>query len=332
MDVCAMGFYDFQTNLRTTDAVEAFETFQKIKKCAADSGVPLNGYNVTSEEIISTIVKNQYLSDVLKFNGVTWASGSIGDYFTTTLKDIGYALLFLVMSPLSLISGIIAHFKFTDLEYDKKDIFRDRNTHEGMIIRDYVRDNYLQKPAVTNGFIGNVRVVSGDNDISSCYFDPLHNVVSISNYMLNARIRVLDDAARNSLPKKQIVNHKSSVRSMAIILHEFGHARQRIFLIVQIAVIAIVIVLFSILSFTIGIILVTAAIPLVTYVVERDASKRAIVNLIGADDIIGNGKDVATAVEILQYAATTYLFSACSTAVAIANSFATANKAANLRK
>ncbi|MDR0428501.1 MAG: zinc metallopeptidase [Puniceicoccales bacterium] len=284
-----MDFWNYQTNLYRGDAEEAVRVFWNLKNSSTD--------RVTSAEVISQITRNSILRDVCKIAGITWElSKKIDDYLIIFFKQLGRILISIIMLPCSVISNFVAGYICKERLLEMRNLMHSRsgtNTTLGTIVKDHIRSMC--------GLSSNqrkIKLVEGEkNSADSCYYDPLHDTVSLPKFLLEMEIATEEE------------EDSHAAEALAIAFHELGHAEQHKILFV-LAIISIAIAVISTFFFIEWIgwlcLFFVIAMPVCDYFIERDASRRSIVNLI-ANRHISNEKQIAKAVTILQYAACSYL-------------------------
>ncbi|MDR2340974.1 MAG: zinc metallopeptidase [Puniceicoccales bacterium] len=282
----------------------------------------MNGDNkkITNKNMLERIYSNPLAVEIFKRKGVELA-GYPGFFCRVYnfFRGIGLGIICLLMSLLSFFTGIYASYKLTKIQYDLAniDIPRAKDGDGDKTVYDIMRHENLKADRTTES---PVSIIIGKTDgLSSCFYDPIHNTVSIPPCIGNMVAKKGDILCKTADGKDF-----GAATALAIAFHEMGHAEQRKFLLfisfaVPVAGIAILILYGLTLAFatsTISIaitialavttILLVLTRPIVQFFYERDASVRSIASLM-ANGHIKTEEEATEAVYALQLAASTYL-------------------------
>ncbi|MDR1456980.1 MAG: zinc metallopeptidase [Puniceicoccales bacterium] len=306
-----MPFLDYLIggSLRTDYAIKAVEIRSKISDHARE---------VTDPGLLEDIYNNPIAMDMLKRKNIklSWPTGfssQIYRFLYRFFNSICRGTISLLLSPLSLVVGLFASRDMQSAIYSFFDVRRKKAEKGDVTVFDVIESTAAQ---IGKKAKSRPTIVKGPNDPGAAFYDSVCNIVSIPNGIGKTVVRTGD-----VLPVTQPWTSFGPPTALAIAFHEMGHAEQRKFLLALLAI-KILAILFSVVFISrlslpvflgggVGLILILPAImvfPIVQFLYERDASERAIVNLI-ADKHITTKEAAIEAVCLLQAAACTYLMS-----------------------
>ncbi|MDR0727597.1 MAG: zinc metallopeptidase [Puniceicoccales bacterium] len=308
-----MNFWDYLIGgpLCTDYASDAIEILKKIG----------DAKEVTDSAMVERVYSNPLAIEILKRKGIE-LRGAPGIYcrILVFFSGVGRGLRCLLMSPLAIVAGIYAHFKLVGIHYNLADIGNPKAKAGDDTVYDIMNKANLRNGPIFQKTGKRVCIIAGKtNDLSACYYDSLHHVVSIPA-CIGKTVARQNDTPCETVPGKDF----GAATALAIAFHEMGHAEQRKFLIfiffatpiagiaaLTFGLLALIFATSTILA-VIAIALVGIAIlfavtePIIQFFYERDASVRSIANLI-ANGHITTEKTAKEAVFALQLAASTYL-------------------------
>jgi Zn-dependent membrane protease YugP len=312
-----MTFFDYQIggSLRTNYAKETVNILKDIG----------SSREVTNPEILKKVYANPLARESLQRKGVE-LKGSLGFFYMIYIKiyvkirDAWLCLICLIMSPLSILSGLYAQiYALGGIRSDvvsSNDAMATKNTST---IQELVNgENY--DGAIRKHGIEPVKIVHGkSDDLSSCYYDVMHHVVSLPKFILKTAVKKDKTVCKTESGKRF-----GPISAAAIAFHELGHVEQCKFLRINtgvritasilgiiIPVITEMVDLTPLVSSILSVVLiligfVAMSAPIIQFIYERDASERALANLL-ARGYITDEKEAEEATRTLQLAASTYL-------------------------
>jgi hypothetical protein len=276
---------------------------------------------VTDSAMLERVWANPLAMEVLKRKGIQ-LRGCPGFFFRAGVffRGVGRGFLCLAMSPLSIIAGIWAHFQLRGVLRDLADINNPKANAGDKTVFDLMREANSPQGQIAQRSGKPVRIIKGStNDLSACYYDALGHVVSIPS-CIGKTIAMNNGTPCTTESGKQY----GAPTALAIGFHEAGHAEQCYFLRIihfsSLAALALLIFALSIVAISgvpeivvtgLVILAMVAIVPLVfmpviQFFYERDASVRAIANLLAYGYITTQAAAVE-ATYVLQIAACTYL-------------------------
>ncbi|MDR2677506.1 MAG: zinc metallopeptidase [Puniceicoccales bacterium] len=306
-------------SLCTSYAVDAVEFL-------SEPDAPSPGIVVTDPAKLERVYPNPLLQKILERKGVQ-LRGSPGFFFRMRVlfREIGLGLVTLVASPLSIVVGIWAHFKLNEIHYALADISNPKPQEGNKTVYEVMQNanSTLGQVAIRAG--KPVRIIKGaTNDLSACYYDPIEHVVSIPPCIGKTITRSGGNHCQTDPDRSY-----GPPAALAISAHEMGHAEQHKFLkfihygsVVITALVLCFCIIAHVFLVSPGLFICIATLafvirPIIQFFYERDASIRAIANLI-ANENITTRQEAIEAVETLQIAASTYL---ANTAINLLKSF-----------
>jgi hypothetical protein len=291
-------FLNFHTYLSLDDALEAKNLWES----------DIEGkQQISDPEVCKKIQSNSILRQLCGRNKIQWLTPSISNGIVIAAKSVGHLLIFAICMPISTITGQVISWATIRNTYADFDNIQNhgRNTPE----------NWANACNENGNLVGSLltKLAKKDNLRICCDNETI----------TNARFQAFERAIY--LPKCILLSEKgSSPEALATAMHEYGHSQQSLFLMIWCSLckfLSLAIFLYDQISRVFDLpffskcygpcIFIMTLAPIINFFYEVDASKRAMATIINensGNNLVTNDGAMATIVQNLQLAATTYLF------------------------
>ncbi|MDR2341194.1 MAG: zinc metallopeptidase [Puniceicoccales bacterium] len=284
---------------------------------------------VSDRDMIKRILLNPLAREVLKRKNIRIKDAPVFlmllCWLRVSLRRITYGLVTLALLLISVPVGIWACYKIDGFYYT----FASQRTNDGgggKTVLQLTHEANSPEGQIAKSAGMPVRIIPGaTNDLKSCFYSALHHVVSIPHCIGNVVVNPINAQASKS---------EVAITALCMAFHEMGHAEQHKYVRI-IDFFQLFAGVISFLGCVISLIPGAPAIltlhfphliscllflltlrPILKFFCERDASVRALANLV-AYGHINTKEEASCAVYVLQLAACTYLGGACKSILGI---------------